>query len=74
MVGRYARSNEGWDKDGNYKHVDPYTENIGIGYVRMNVKDGQKMLDMPWTKDEVEERPRIEEVSLEQDVDCLRGS
>jgi hypothetical protein len=60
MVGRYARSNEGWDKDGNYKHVDPYTGNIGIGYVRMNVK--------------VEQRPRIEEVSLEQDVDCLRGS
>jgi hypothetical protein len=71
----YARSNEGWDKDGNYKHVDPYTGNSGIGYARLNVKDGQKkMWDMPWTKDEVEERPWIDEVSLEQDVDCLRGA
>jgi Linalool dehydratase/isomerase len=71
----YARCNEDWDKDGNYKHVDPYTGNGGIGYARLNVKDGQKkMWDMPWTKEEVEERPWIDEVSLEQDVDCLRGT
>ena len=70
----YARCDNGWDKDGNYTYVDPYTGNTAIGYARLNVKDGQKkMWDQPWTKDDVENRPWIDGVGLEQDVDCLRG-
>jgi hypothetical protein len=71
----YARCDTGWDEKGNYTYVDPYTGNAAIGYARLNVKDGQKkMWDHPWTKDELEKRPWIGDVGLEQDVDCLRGT
>jgi hypothetical protein len=70
----YVRCDTGWDKDGNYTYVEPYTGNAAIGYARLNVKDGQKkMWDRPWTKEGVEKRPWIDGVGLEQDVDCLRG-
>jgi hypothetical protein len=70
----YARCDTGWDKDGNYTYVEPYTGNAAIGYARLNVKDGQKkMWDQPWTKEDVENRPWIDGVGLEQDIDCLRG-
>jgi hypothetical protein len=70
----YARCDNGWDADGNFTFVDAYTGNAGIGYARLNVKDGQKkMWDHPWTKEEVETRPWIDGLGLEQDVDCLRG-
>ena len=71
----YARCDTGWDKEGNYTYVEPYTGNAAIGYARLNVKDGQKkMWDRPWTKEEVESRPWVDGVELEQDVDCLRGT
>jgi hypothetical protein len=71
----YARCDTGWNKDGNYTYVEPYTENAAIGYARLNVKDGQKkMWDRPWTKEEVDNRPWIDGVGLEQDVDCLQGT
>ena len=70
----YPRCDTAWDKDGNYTFVEPYTGNAAIGYARLNVKDGQKkMWDSPWTKEDVENRPWIDGVGLEQDVDCLRG-
>lgn len=70
----YARNDTGWDANGNYTHVEPYTGNAAIGYARLNVKDGQKkMWDQPWTKEDVEKRPWIDGIGLEQDVDCLRG-
>jgi hypothetical protein len=48
--------------------------NAAIGYARLNVKDGQKkMWDQPWTREDVESRPWIDGVGLEQDVDCLCG-
>lgn len=70
----YARCDVGEDEQGNYTFVDAYTGNGGIGYARLNVKDGQKrMWDEPWSKEEVEARPWIDGVYLDQDVDCLRG-
>jgi hypothetical protein len=70
----YARCDSGWDKNGNYTYVEPYTGNSAIGYARLNVKDGQKkMWDSPWTAADVENRPWIDGVQLEQNVDCLRG-
>ncbi|KAL8951149.1 MAG: hypothetical protein Q9222_002856 [Ikaeria aurantiellina] len=63
-----------WDDDGNYLHMEPYSGNAAIGYARLNVQDGQKkMFDKPWTKEEVLERPCVEEVGLESGVDFLRG-
>jgi len=70
----YARNDVPWDKDGNLTFVNPYTGNAGSGYARLNVKDGQKkMWDHPWTPKEVESRPWIDGVQLDQNVDCLRG-
>lgn len=71
----YARCDNGWDKEGNYTYVDPYTGNAAIGYARLNVKDGQKkMWDRPWTTEDLENRPWIDGVGLDQDVDCLCGT
>jgi hypothetical protein len=70
----YARCDDGWDADGNFTYVDPYTGNAGIGYARLNVKEGQKkMWEHPWTKEVVESTPWIDGLGLERGVDCLRG-
>lgn len=70
----YPRCDDGWDKDGNFTFVDPYSGNAGIGYARLNVKNGQKkMWDSPWTKKEVEGRPWVDGFGFESGVDCLRG-
>ena len=70
----YARCDNGWDEEGNYTYMEPYTGNAAIGYARLNVKNGQKIMwDHPWTKEEVEKQPWIDGVGLEQSVDCLRG-
>jgi hypothetical protein len=70
----YSRCDVGWDANGNYTYVDPYTGNAAIGYARLNVQNGQKtMWDHPWTKEDVETRPWIGEAGFEQNVDCLRG-
>lgn len=70
----YARCENGWDVDGNFIFNDAFTGNAGIGYGRLNVKNGQKkMWDRPWTKGEVESRPYIDGLGLESNVDCLRG-
>ncbi|KAH7084604.1 hypothetical protein BKA63DRAFT_457638 [Paraphoma chrysanthemicola] len=71
----YKRNDSDWDKDGNYVHVEPYSGNAAIGYARLNVKNGQKkMWDHPWTAADVNDRPWIDGVLLEDDVDCLRGT
>ncbi len=70
----YSRCDKGWDGEGNYTYVEPYTGNAAIGYARLNVKDGQKkMWDHPWTMEEVERQPWIDGIGLEGGVDCLRG-
>ena len=71
----YQRSDTGWDESGNYTYVEPLTGNAAIAYARLNVRHGQKkMWDEPWTKKQVESRPWIDGVHLEQGTDCLRGS
>jgi hypothetical protein len=70
----YPRCEVGWDESGNYTFVDPYTGDVAIGYARLNVKGGQKqMWDHPWTKEEVEKHPWIDNLGFEQNIDCLRG-
>lgn len=70
----YERNEQGWDADGNYTYGEAYTGNAGIGYARLNVKEGQrKMWERPWTQDDVNARPWVDGVALESGVDCLRG-
>ncbi|KAJ5542473.1 hypothetical protein N7535_004894 [Penicillium sp. DV-2018c] len=70
----YQRCDKGWDEDGNYTYVDPYTSNAAIAYARLNAKNGQKkMWDHPWTREEVQSRPWIDGISFAQGIDCLRG-
>ena len=71
----YARCDQYWDNEGNYTYGEPYTSNAVIGYARLNVKGGQKrMWDHPWTRNEVQQRPWVDGLGFETDVDCLRGS
>ncbi|KAM0420298.1 hypothetical protein ACHAPT_011959 [Fusarium lateritium] len=70
----YKREDEGWDDQGNYIHVEPYTGNASIRYARLNVQHGQKkMWDHPWTPDQVNNRPWIDGVGLDDNIDTLRG-
>lgn len=70
----YPRNSQLMDKDWNLIHVEPFSGNSGIGYSRLNVKDGQKkMWENPWTSEQLASRPWIEGVGYEDDVDFLRG-
>ena len=70
----YQRSDTGWDDKGNYTYVEPVTGAAAIAYARRNVRHGQKkMWGEPWTKSQVENRPWIDGVYLEQGIGCLRG-
>ncbi|KAE8453320.1 hypothetical protein EG329_011387 [Mollisiaceae sp. DMI_Dod_QoI] len=69
-----SKQDDAWDGEGNFTFGDSYTGNAGIGYARLNVKNGQKkMWDHPWTKEILENRPWIDGIDLAQNVDCLRG-
>lgn len=67
---------DGWDDEGNYMHMDPYTGNAAIGYARLNTRHGQRiMYEKPWTPSQLESRPYIHlETGLESGVDFLQGS
>ncbi|KAI4145100.1 MAG: hypothetical protein L6R39_003938 [Caloplaca ligustica] len=70
----YRRNPPGWDDEGNYLYMEPYSGNAAIGYARLNVQGGQKrMYEEPWTKEDVLKRPCIEGVGLDDGVDFLRG-
>ncbi|KAL8837436.1 MAG: hypothetical protein Q9170_002520 [Blastenia crenularia] len=70
----YRRQSPGWDEEGNYLYMEPYSGNAAIGYSRLNVQGGQRaMFEHPWTKEEVQRRPCIEGVDLDSGIDFLRG-
>ncbi|KFA80543.1 hypothetical protein S40288_11237 [Stachybotrys chartarum IBT 40288] len=70
----YPRNDSVTDEEGNWTHMDPYTGNAAIGYARLNVKDGQKMMyEKPWTRETLAARPWIDNIGLSAGVDCLRG-
>ena len=69
----YPRNDRKEDGDGNWRFVDPFTGNAGIGYARLNVADGQKkMWDGAWTSEKVRSGVAVENVSFADDVDFLR--
>ena len=62
------------DSNDEWSHMDPFTGNVAIGYARLNVKDGQKiMFESPWTSDALAAVPWIDGVCLAQGIDTLRG-
>jgi hypothetical protein len=62
------------DADGNWRFMDPFSGNAAIGYARLNVPDGQKVMwEHPWTKEDIVSRPWIDNVGLGDGVDALRG-
>ncbi|KAG2417528.1 hypothetical protein HFD88_008747 [Aspergillus terreus] len=57
-----------------WTHMDPFSGNAGLGYARLNVPDGQRIMwENPWTKEDLAKRPWIDGVALGSGVDCLRG-
>lgn len=71
----YPRCDQEADEQHNRKHVDPFTGNAAIGYARLNVKDGQKiMYENPWTRQTLSQRPWVDtKTGLGSGVDFLRG-
>lgn len=54
--------------------MEPYSGNAAIGYARLNVQGGQRLMyDHPWAREEVRSRPCVERVGLEDGVDFVRG-
>lgn len=70
----YPRNDTLMDENYNLIHVEPHSGNSGIGYARLNVENGQrKMWQQPWTRELLGGRPWVDDVSLGDDVDFLRG-
>ncbi len=71
----YPRNDKLFDDDGqNMIHMEPHSGNSGIGYSRLNVKDGQKkMWEKPWTSAILAKRPYVDGLSFADGVDFLRG-
>ncbi|KAJ1709552.1 hypothetical protein AFGD_001150 [Aspergillus flavus] len=70
----YPRNDQPIDESHRWRHMDRFTGNAAIGYARLNVNDGQKIMwDKPWTRDILARRPWIDGVDLSQGVDFLRG-
>jgi hypothetical protein len=70
----YPRNDHLADEQWNLTHVEPHSGNSGVGYARLNIKDGQrKMWERPWTSDVLASRPYIEGPVYADDIDFLRG-
>ncbi|KIW92318.1 uncharacterized protein Z519_07302 [Cladophialophora bantiana CBS 173.52] len=60
-----------------WTHVSPFCGNAAIGYARLNIKDGQRiMYENPWTRESLAQTPWIDNldfVGKEHGVGVLRG-
>jgi hypothetical protein len=60
-----------------WTHISPFCGNAAIGYSRLNVKDGQRvMYERPWTREHLASTPYIDGLdfaSKEHGVSVLRG-
>jgi hypothetical protein len=76
-VGLFYPRNDEQDSatEGKWTHMDPFSGNAEIGYARLNVPDGQRIMwERPWTREDLAGRPCIDGVGLGSGVDCLRGA
>ncbi|GJC89183.1 linalool dehydratase/isomerase [Colletotrichum liriopes] len=70
----YPRNDKRFDDNLDWTHMDPFSGNAAIGYGRLNVEDGQKIMwEQPWTADILACRPFFDEITLGDGVDFLRG-
>ena len=70
----YPRLDNADDSDGKWRWMDPVTGNSAIGYARLNVPDGQKVMwENAWTPEQVIKSVAVENVRFEEDVDFLRS-
>ena len=70
----YPRNDRLADEEWNLLHMEPHSGNSGIGYARLNVENGQKMIwEQPWTRDLLQSRPWVDGVSFADGIDFLRG-
>ncbi|KAJ5368782.1 uncharacterized protein N7496_008542 [Penicillium cataractarum] len=68
----YPRNDIATDEEGHWTHMDPFSGNSAIGYARLNVENGQKiMMHAPWTKETLVDRPFVDGLDLSQGMDCL---
>lgn len=71
----YPRNDDREDAAGDFVHVEPHSGNSAIGYSRLNVENGQKIMwEKPWTRESLKSRPAVEGCSLKDGVDFLRGT
>lgn len=70
----YPRNEKLYDEDWNLTHIEPHSGNSGIGYARLNVANGQKIMwEEPWTREVLEGRSWVDGDGWEDDIDFLRG-
>ncbi|PPJ50533.1 hypothetical protein CBER1_05520 [Cercospora berteroae] len=70
----YPRRDEQFGDDSRWSHMDPFTGNAVIGYARLNVPNGQKIMwDEPWTTQTLQQRPWIDGLHFGQGVDFVRA-
>lgn len=75
--GRFYPRNDVQDPatEARWTHMDPFSGNAGIGYARLNVPEGQRIMwENPWTREELASSPWIDGVGLGSGVDCLGGA
>lgn len=66
----YLRHDEPFDNELNWTHMDPFSGNAAIGYARLNVEDGQRIMwENPWSTDDIASRPFIDFVRATWDVE-----
>ncbi|KAK2046019.1 hypothetical protein LZ31DRAFT_552731 [Colletotrichum somersetense] len=70
----YPRNDQRFDSELEWTHMDPFSGNAAIGYARLNVEDGQRIIwERPWTAEAVASRPYVDGVTLDDGVDFPRG-
>lgn len=70
----YPRNDTKTNEAGEWTHMDPFSGNASIGYARLNVPDGQKLMwEKPRRRGYAATQPWIDGIDLGQGIDCLRG-
>ena len=70
----YPRHDEQDPDVAHITYMEPFSGNAAIGYARLNVPNGQKIMwDRPWTSDMLKARPWLDGLSMDGGVDYLRG-
>ncbi|KAL5092945.1 hypothetical protein Trisim1_000671 [Trichoderma cf. simile WF8] len=70
----YPRQDQISDSEGNWTFMDPFTGNAAIAYARLNISDGQKIMwEAPWTSEQVQELPFVDNVTFADGIDFFRG-